>query len=356
LEIDPLGNLFFHRPGQNPASPAVLMGSHLDSQLTGGRFDGAYGVLAGLEVIRTLNDLDIVTKRPLQLVNWTNEEGVRFSPAMLGSGGFAGVYTDEYALARKDSSGESLAMALERSGYAGPARTTGRPGLHAAFELHIEQGPRLEAEGLTIGVVTGTQGIRWYDAEFRGESAHSGTTPLAKRRDAALGLAQAILAVREIGLQEGETGRATVGSARLFPNVRNAVTEKAVFTVEFRHPDQARLVAQGHKLKEHLAKIAKADQLGYSLKEILTLPPLTFDPGLLGVVRQACTRLRLPHCDILSGAGHDSCNVSRVAPTAMIFIPCRGGLSHNEAEDILPEWAEAGANVLLQAVLDQAQT
>jgi N-carbamoyl-L-amino-acid hydrolase len=354
VRVDAMGNIFARRAGRQEHLAPVLTGSHGDSQPAGGKFDGIYGVLAGLEVIRTLNDLQIVTERPIEVVNWTNEEGSRFAPAMIASGVYAGVFDLAYGLSRSDAEGVSIGQALEQIGYAGPEAVGGQA-LHAAFELHIEQGPILEAQGLTIGVVSGAQGQRWYEVELNGRSAHAGTTPMDHRLDALLGFARVVEAVNRLGLEQGAEGRATVGMAQIHPNSRNVVPGRVFFSVEFRHPDEAVLALQDQQLREAVAAIAGQIGLQHSVQQIFQYAPIAFDRDCVEVVRAASEALGYSHRPMISGAGHDACYLNRVAPTAMIFVPCIDGLSHNEAEHIHPHWSEAGANVLLHAMLAKAQ-
>ncbi|MFJ3485914.1 Zn-dependent hydrolase [Pseudomonas sp. NPDC090202] len=353
LRIDAMGNMFARRAGRNDSLAPVLTGSHGDSQPAGGKFDGIYGVLAGLEVVRTLNDHGIQTDRPIEVVNWTNEEGSRFAPAMIASGVYTGVFDLEYGLSRTDAKGITIGEALKNISYAGEEPMGGRD-IHAAFELHIEQGPILEAEDITIGVVTGAQGQRWYEIELTGRSAHAGTTPMNHRLDALLGLARVVEAVNALGVAQGDEGRATVGWVNVFPNSRNVVPGRVLFSVEFRHPDEAVLEILNGQLREKVAQIAEGIGLQHDLKQIFQYAPIAFDSDCIAHVEQATQALGYSHRRMISGAGHDACYLSRVAPTSMIFVPCVDGLSHNEAEHIHPHWAEAGANVLLRAMLSKA--
>ncbi|CAI2421344.1 Zn-dependent hydrolase [Serratia proteamaculans] len=351
VRVDRMGNMFLRREGTRPELAPVITGSHVDSQPNGGRFDGIYGVLAGLEVIRTLNDRQITTERALEVVNWTNEEGARFAPAMISSGVFAGVFDLAYGLSRSDAQGISLGEALQQIGYAGEHPVGGMP-IHAAFELHIEQGPILEAENIEIGVVTTAQGQRWYELEITGFSAHAGTTPMDRRRDALLGFATLVMAVNTIGKNFMPDARATVGMAQITPNSRNVVPGKVFFSVEFRHPQEAVLEQMEQQLLAAVAEVG-TQGLSASAERIFQYQPIRFDQGCIDSVRQAALALGYSHRDMVSGAGHDACYLSRVAPTAMIFIPCVEGISHNELENISPAWATAGANVLLNALLAQ---
>nr|WP_222935881.1 Zn-dependent hydrolase [Pseudomonas proteolytica] len=350
IRVDAMGNIFARRAGRLDQLAPVLTGSHGDSQPAGGKFDGIYGVLAGLEVLRTLNDLGIETDRPIEVVNWTNEEGSRFAPAMISSGVYAGVFDLEYGLSREDKAGVTIGQALQQIGYAGP-HPVGGQAVHAAYELHIEQGPILEAQDLTIGVVTGAQGQRWYEVELSGRSAHAGTTPMDHRLDALLGFARVVEAVNQIGLAQGAEGRATVGMANIFPNSRNVVPGRVFFSVEFRHPDETVLGVQDQQLHEAVARIAEGIGLQASVKQIFQYAPIAFDKDCVDVVQTAAQVLGYSHRRMISGAGHDACYLNQVAPTAMIFVPCVDGLSHNEAEEIHPHWSTAGADVLLQAIL-----
>ncbi|MBJ9755172.1 Zn-dependent hydrolase [Burkholderia cepacia] len=354
VRVDRMGNVFARRPGRNPDAAPVMTGSHADSQPTGGRYDGIYGVLGGLEVVRALNDAGVETERPIDVVIWTNEEGSRFAPAMVSAGVFSGVYTLEYGLSRTDGAGRTIGEELARIGYAGAEPVGGYP-VHAAYELHIEQGPILERAGKTIGVVTGGQGQRWYEVTLTGVDAHAGTTPMEVRRDALVGAARMISFIEVLGRRYAPDARATVGMIEARPNSRNTVPGGCFFTVEFRHPDDAVLDELDAALRAELARVADETGLGAQIEQIFTYAPIPFAPRCIDAVRDAARALGLPHMDIVSGAGHDACYVARVAPTGMIFVPCVDGLSHNEAEAITPEWAAAGADVLLRAVLRSAQ-
>jgi N-carbamoyl-L-amino-acid hydrolase len=353
VKVDAMGNIFARRAGRDDSLAPVVTGSHGDSQPAGGKFDGIYGVLAGLEVVRTLNDLDIQTDRSIEVINWTNEEGSRFAPAMIASGVYAGVFDLEYGLSRTDADGVTIGQALQTIGYAGSEPMGGRD-IHAAFELHIEQGPILEAEDLTIGVVTGAQGQRWYEVELTGRSAHAGTTPMNHRLDALLGMARVAEAVNALGLAQGDEGRATIGMVKVFPNSRNVVPGRVFFSVEFRHPREQALVELDLSFRDDVQRIADEIGLQSQVEQIFQYSPIRFDDRCIASVRKATEQLGYSHKDMVSGAGHDACYLTRVAPTSMIFVPCVDGLSHNEAEHIHPEWAEAGTNVLLLAMLDKS--
>jgi len=354
VTVDRMGSMFGHRPGRDPDRPPVVLGSHLDSQPTGGKFDGALGVLAALEVIRTLNDRGVATEAPLEIVNWTNEEGVRFPPAMIASGVFAGVFDLEYGLSRTDHAGHTIGGELQRIGYAGPQKVGHRP-LGALFELHIEQGPILEAEDRRIGVVTGGQGTRWYDCEVIGAESHAGPTPMEARRDALRATAELLGEIYAIAQAHAPDGRATVGELRAFPGSRNTVPGRVAFTVDMRHPDGGVMDAMDHALREAFERArGRAPALEFHLHEIWYAPPVAFDAACIAAVRDATLALGLSAREIVSGAGHDAVYMARVVPTAMIFVPCKDGISHNEAEYASPEACADGANVLLHAVLARA--
>jgi beta-ureidopropionase / N-carbamoyl-L-amino-acid hydrolase len=354
VRIDRIGNIFARRPGRNPNLPPVMTGSHLDTQPTGGKFDGAYGVMAALEVVRTLNDLGIDSEAPIEIAAWTNEEGARFSPAMVGSGVFAGVFDLGYGLGRPDNAtGATLGAELERIGFAG-SEAVGACAVAAYFEAHIEQGPILEAAGKPIGVVTGAQGQRWYEVTVSGQEAHAGPTPMNRRRDALVGAARMIEAVNRIGHAHAPDACATVGFVQVSPNSRNTIPGRVFFTVDFRHPEDAVLTRMDHELRQACDESAAAIGLEVEVKEFWYFPPTPFHRDLVAAVRAAAGEQGYPHQDIISGAGHDAVYLARVAPTAMVFVPCIGGISHNEIEDAKPADLTAGCNVLLQVVLEQA--
>ncbi|SAK58498.1 allantoate amidohydrolase [Caballeronia hypogeia] len=354
VSVDQMGNVFMRRAGRNLEALPVVTGSHADSQPTGGRFDGIYGVLGGLEVIRSLNDRGIETEHPIEVVIWTNEEGSRFAPAMVASGVFAGVFSLDYGLSRKDVDGKTIGEELQRIGYAGDVPCGGRK-LHAAFELHIEQGPILEAEDKTIGVVTDAQGQRWYEITLTGQEAHAGPTPMPRRKDALLGASRVVDLVNRIGLDHAPLACATVGMMQVHPNSRNVIPGRVFFTVDFRHPDDAVLARMDAALREGVARIAGEIGLQTELEQIFYYEPVKFDAACVASVRAAAQRFGYSHRDMVSGAGHDACYLAQVAPTSMVFVPCVDGISHNEIEDATQEWIEAGANVLLHAMLERAQ-
>jgi len=353
ITVDRMGNIFARRPGRDDSLAPVMVGSHLDTQPTGGRFDGVYGVLSGLELVRTLNDLGIETERPIEVAVWTNEEGSRFAPAMVASGVFAGEFDLDYGLSRTDPDGKTMGEELERIGYAGEAPVGGRD-VHAFFEAHIEQGPILEAEDKTIGVVTVAQGQRWYEIVLTGVESHAGPTPMDRRKDALLGAARIIELVNRTGLEHAPHACATVGMMDVYPNSRNVIPGRVFLTVDFRHPEDDILTQMDARLRKGVEKIAGDIGLDVELEQIFYYAPVHFDEACVKSVRAAAESCGYSHRDMVSGAGHDACYLAGVAPTSMVFIPCIDGISHNEAEDIKPQWATAGANVLLRAVLDKA--
>lgn len=354
MRVDAMGDMFARRAGADETLAPVVIGSHLDTQPTGGRFDGALGVIGALEAVRSLNDLKVRTRRPIEVVNWTNEEGSRFAPAMVSSAVHAGLMSLDEAYGRQDAEGRALGDELKRIGYAGAAPVGGRP-FHALFELHIEQGPILEAEGVDIGVVTHGQGMKWYELTFVGFEAHAGSTPMARRRDALAAAARTIESVRAIALAEAPLGVGTTGVIAIEPGSRNVIPGRAFMTCEFRHPTGDALARMDAALRARIAEIAAQEKVSVEIAQVFDCPPTAFDAGCVAAVRRAADSLGLTHRDIVSGAGHDACNIARVAPTAMIFCPCVDGVSHNEAEDIKPKWAEDGANVLMRAALEAAE-
>ncbi|MCC6864419.1 MAG: Zn-dependent hydrolase [Rhodobacteraceae bacterium] len=354
MGVDSMGNMFFTREGTDSAALPVYMGSHLDTQPTGGKYDGVLGVLGALEVVRSMNELGIRTKHPIVVTNWTNEEGARFSPAMLASGVFVGIHTEDYAKSRTDLNGKRFGDELERIGWVGDEKVGARK-MHAMLELHIEQGPILEAEGKTIGVVTHGQGLWWLEITLTGKDAHTGSTPMNMRVNAGLGMARITERVHQIAMSHLPNAVGAVGQVKVFPNSRNVIPGKVVFTVDIRSPNQAKLDAMKAEVMRAAHAVAVELGLGCTLEEVGHFDPVTFDPSLVKVVRGAAERLGYSHMDIVSGAGHDACWINRVAPTVMIMCPCVDGLSHNEAEEISPEWAAAGADVLLHSVLEVAE-
>ena len=353
IRIDKVGNIFAHRAGRNGNLPPVITGSHLDSQPTGGKFDGAYGVLAGLEILRTLNDFDYQTERPLEVAVWTNEEGSRFAPGMIASGAFAGVFDLDFALSLKDPEGKSFGDELERIGYAGNSEVTGHD-VHAYIEVHIEQGPILEAEDKTIGIVTDAQGQRWYEVVLEGVESHAGPTPMDSRHDALLGAGRVVDLVNRVGLDQAPLACATVGMLEVYPNSRNVIPGRVFLTVDLRHPDDEVLAQMDRKMRHGAAAIAENIGLACEIEQISYCRPVRFEDSCIKAVRNAAEKCGYSTRDMVSGAGHDACHLAAVAPTSMIFIPCIDGISHNEIEDAKPEWITAGANILLHALLEKA--
>lgn len=354
MGVDTMGNMFATREGEDPDALPVYMGSHLDTQPTGGKYDGVLGVLAGLEVIRTLNDNAIKTKHPIVVTNWTNEEGTRFAPAMLASGVFAGKHTQDWAYERIDSDGKSFGEELKRIGWVGSEEVGARK-MHAMFELHIEQGPILEAEKTDIGVVTHGQGLRWIECTVTGKESHTGSTPMPMRKNAGRGLAKITELVHEIAMKHQPNSVGAIGHIDVYPNSRNIIPGKVVFTIDFRSHLQE--VIDAMLAEFHTRAPVLCEEIGVSLEtEVVgSFDPPAFDEVLVNRVREAAERLGYSHLDIVSGAGHDACWINDVAPTAMIMCPCVDGLSHNEAEEISKDWAAAGTDVLLHAVLETAE-
>ncbi len=351
--VDRMGNIFARREGRDPSLPPIVTGSHLDTQPHGGKFDGVYGVLAGLEVVRTLNDHGFETDAPIEVAVWTNEEGSRFAPSMVASGVFAGVYTEDYGHSRQDADGKTLGGELQRIGYLGDMPCGGRK-LGAFFEVHIEQGPILEAEKRTIGVVTGAQGLRWFDVTVTGQDAHAGTTPMNRRRDALLGAARMVERVNAIARAQAPHGVGTVGVIAAEPASRNTIPGAASFTVDLRHPQDAALAGMAASLNAAAEAIGADLGLDIKIVEISHSKPVQFDKDCVAAVRGAAKACGFDALEMVSGAGHDACHVNRVAPTGMIFVPCADGISHNEIENATPDDLEAGCNVLLRAMLSRA--
>ncbi len=357
IRIDEIGNIFARRAGTDPAALPVATGSHIDTQPTGGKFDGNYGVLAGLEVIRTLNDAGIVTRAPLELCIWTNEEGSRFVPVMMGSGVYAGAFSLEHALAARDRDGVSVAQALAAIDFAGaaPAAVAGGAQRFAAyFEAHIEQGPVLEAAGCTIGVVSGALGQRWYDLTVQGQEAHAGPTPMPLRRDALFAAAQLMQQVVAIAHAQAPDGRGTVGYVDVFPNSRNVIPGRVRFSVDFRHLHDEGLAAMEAAVRATAAQVQSAARVQIDVQQVVYFPPTAFDAGLQASIRASASARGYAQMALPSGAGHDAIYVARTAPAAMIFVPCKDGISHNEIEEAKASDLAAGANVLLDALLAQA--
>lgn len=352
VSVDRMGNIFARRPGRRNDLPPVVTGSHLDTQPTGGKFDGVFGVLAGLEVVRTLNDVGYETEAPIEVTVWTNEEGSRFAPAMIASGVFAGVFSEEYGHSRADLDGRTIGDELKRIGYFGEQKVGGRP-FRAFFEAHIEQGPVLEAERNTIGVVQGIQAIRWFEVTVTGRESHAGTTPMNRRMDAMLGAARIIDRVNRIAL-DYPPGVSTVGLVKVSPNSRNTIPGTVFFSVDLRHPQDETLSKMKGALEATVAETCAALGLEAECREIWWSPAVHYHPDCIAAVRKAAEALGYSHRDIVSGAGHDAGYINRVAPVGMIFVPCADGISHNEIESATPEDLAAGCNVLLHAMLAHA--
>jgi N-carbamoyl-L-amino-acid hydrolase len=353
ITVDKIGNVFMRREGANPALPPIVTGSHIDTQPTGGKFDGNYGVLAGLEVVRTLNDLKIRTEAPIEVAFWTNEEGSRFVPVMMGSGVFCGAFSLETAYAARDVDGKSVGDELQRIGYRGE-QTPGEHPIGAYFETHIEQGPVLEDEDKVIGVVPAVMGLSWYDCTVEGMEAHAGPTPMHLRRDA-LQVATAIMQETvAIANRYPPYGRGTVGMVQVFPNSRNVIPGRVKFSIDLRNVNDDLLNTMHEEMTAFVARTSQDTGLKITLERVSYYPPCPFHPDCVGAVRKAADRLGYSTMDVVSGAGHDAIYVARMAPAGMIFVPCKDGISHNEIEDAQPDHLEAGCNVLLHAMLDRA--
>ncbi|MBT4829123.1 MAG: Zn-dependent hydrolase [Marinovum sp.] len=354
MGLDQMGNMFAHRAGTDADALPVYVGSHLDTQPTGGKYDGVLGVLSGLEIIRTLNDLNIQTKHPIVVTNFTNEEGTRYAPALLSSGVFVGIHTQEWAYEREDANGLKFGAELERIGWRGDEEVGARK-MHAFFELHIEQGPILEAEAMEVGVVTHGQGLSWTQVTITGRESHTGSTPMPMRKNAGLGMARVLELVDEIAWSHKPHAVGAAGHIDVYPNSRNVIPGKVVFTIDFRSPELAIIEDMNARLRQGAQKICDEMGLEVTFEKVGGFDPVEFDAGCVSAVRNAAERLGYSHRDLISGAGHDACLINRVAPTAMVMCPCVDGLSHNEAEEISKDWAVAGTDVLLHAVLETAE-
>ena len=353
MGLDKMGNMFARHEGTDPSLPPVMVGSHLDTQPTGGKYDGVLGVLAGLEIIRTLKETGIKTKHPIEVVNWTNEEGTRFSPPMMASGVFTGMHTLEWAYAREDAEGKSVGEELARIGWIGDEEVGARE-MAAFFELHIEQGPILDDEGIEVGVVTHGQGLNWLQVTLTGRESHTGSTPMPKRRNAGLGMARITQLVDEIAWSHAPNAVGAVGHCDVHPNSRNIIPGKVVFTIDFRAPEQEIIDDMESRMREGAEKICEDLGLTMEIEQAGKFDPVKFDDDCVAAVRNAAVRLGYSHRDLVSGAGHDACWINRVAPTAMVMCPCVDGLSHNEAEEITKDWAKASTDVLFHAVVETA--
>ncbi|MFV0238050.1 MAG: M20 family metallo-hydrolase [Flavobacteriales bacterium] len=355
IRIDSMGNIFARREGKNPNSKSILIGSHLDSQPTGGKYDGVYGVLVGLEIIETLNDHDILTEAPIEIVSWTNEEGARFSPAMIGSGVFSGNFSLEYAYSRTDRDGKKLEHELEKIGYKGTDIINPND-FKAAFEIHIEQGPILEAENKSVGVVSGVQGIRWYDLTLYGKETHAGPTPMSYREDPFKYAHSIISGLYALVEEFGPDGKMTIGYIDAFPGVRNTVPGSVTISLDLRHPKEESLSKMDEKFRAFIALQSSREKFNTEINPIWHSPSVKFSEQHVEIIKKAVNKLGVTSMDLVSGAGHDSVYISNVIPTAMVFIPCKDGLSHNELESIKKEDAVNGANVLLHTILELSKS
>lgn len=354
VRVDAIGNIFIRREGLKDL-PVVMTGSHGDSQPKGGRYDGIYGVLAGLEVLLTLNDYNIQTNHPIELVMWTNEEGSRFAPAMMGSAVFTGKLDLEQAYAIKDQEGITVKQALEDIGYLGNTKIANHS-IKAIIEAHIEQGPILEQQNQTIGIVKGAFAQRWYEVTLTGLAAHAGTTPVNMRQDAVVGLSESVTALNRLALHpDSKDIRLTVGMITVSPNSRNVVADHCFFTIDLRHYDSELLANFETLIYAQLSEIAEKLNLKLDIKKVLSMPAIHFEPNCIASVRKAAIKNNYSAIEMVSGAGHDACHLSSIAPTSMIFIPCIKGISHNEAESITTSWCKAGADVLLDTLLELSQ-
>jgi N-carbamoyl-L-amino-acid hydrolase len=347
VSVDGVGNIFARRPGRNNALAPVMTGSHIDTQPTGGKFDGCFGVLAGVEVLRTLNDLGVQTEAPLEVVVWTNEEGSRFAPCMMGSGVFAEKFTLAETLAKRDAEGVTVGEALNAIGYAGTRAVTGHA-VGAYFEAHIEQGPILEDQRKTIGVVLGALGQKWFDLNLKGVEAHAGPTPMHLRKDALVGAAAVVAAVNRVALDHQPHACGTVGCLQAYPGSRNVIPGEVRMTLDFRHLEPARLDSMIAEVRAVIDATCAKHGLSFTLTPTADFPPLYFDQGCVAAVRSAAAGLGLAHMDIVSGAGHDAIFLAELGPAGMIFVPCEGGISHNEIENAAPADLAAGCAVLLR--------
>ena len=353
VTIDQIGNGFMRRAGRNNSLPPIMTGSHIDTQPTGGKFDGNYGVLAGIEVVRTLNDHGIETEAPIEVAFWTNEEGSRFVPVMMGSGVFAKAFTLEHAYAATDTEGKTVKGELERIGYIGDQIPGDHP-IGAYFETHIEQGPVLEDNDKTIGVVTGVLGIRWYDCTVTGMEAHAGPTPMALRKDALQVAAQLMQEVVACAHRHPPHGRGTVGMVQVHPNSRNVIPGQVKFSIDLRNATDAQCEAMDQDIRAVASSLSAQSGLPIQIEMVSNYPAQEFHPDCVDAVGRAAAKLGYSNMPVVSGAGHDAVYMARLAPSGMIFIPCKVGISHNEIEDAKPEHITAGCNVLLHAMLERA--
>ena len=353
MKVDELGSMFFKREGTDKNALPVVIGSHLDTQPTGGKYDGVLGVLAGLEIVRTLNDLNIQTKHPILVVNWTNEEGSRFPPAMMASAGYAGIYDVKTLLSAKDAEGNIFENELDKIGWKG-SEPVGAQKFHCYYELHIEQGPILETEGIDIGIVTHGQGLKWLEFRLNGKEQHTGTTPMNVRKDTSIAMSEIILAVNNIANQNQPNALGSVGHIEVSPNSRNVIAGETLFTVDIRSPDINKLNKMEKELEIVANEICRNYNIEINIEQIGGFDPVEFNKECLDHLRTNAKKFGYSYKDIVSGAGHDACWINTVAPSAMIMCPCVDGLSHNEAEEIKPEWAYSSTNVLLHSAIASA--
>ncbi|MEX1080763.1 MAG: Zn-dependent hydrolase [Halofilum sp. (in: g-proteobacteria)] len=354
VTVDGAGNMFARRPGRDQSRAPVAIGSHLDSQPTGGRYDGAYGVLAGLEILRTLNDRCIESDAPVEVINWTDEEGARFPPVMLGSGTFAGVYSIEYARSREDAAGETFGAALDAIGYAGSAPMTAGHPIGTFLEAHIEQGPLLEREARQVGVVTDAQAITWLDIEVRGTEGHAGTTPMESRKDALVAAAGIVRAAHAIAAAHRPTARVTVGDLHVYPGARNTIPGRVTLALDTRDPDLDQLDAIEQQLRAAAEREEAEHGVAIRVDRISRTAPVRFDRDIIEAMHGAANAAGIAQMDMISGAGHDACHIAGIAPTGLLFVPCKDGISHNEAESAAPDDLAAGCEVLYRVALQRA--
>ena len=353
MTVDQLGSMFFKRNGEDNDLLPVVIGSHLDTQPTGGKYDGVLGVLAGVEIVRTLNDLDLKTKRPIMIVNWTNEEGCRFAPALMASSGYSGLHDVDKILTTKDAEGLVFEDELKKIGWQGNQKV-GDQKMHCYFELHIEQGPILENENIDIGVVTHGQGLKWLEVILTGVEQHTGTTPMNARKDAGLAMSKIIQEVNNIALNNLPDVVGSVGHIEVFPNSRNVIPGKTIFTVDFRSHKNQKLEKMEQELNRILNEICKNSEINFTIDQIGGFDPITFDENCVKLIRESAIKLGYSYKNIISGAGHDACAVNSIIPSAMIMCPCVDGISHNESEEIKKEWASSSTNVLMHAAIEAA--
>lgn len=353
ITVDQIGNVFMRRAGTDPSRKPVVSGSHIDTQPTGGKFDGNYGVLAALEVVRTLNDHGVQTAAPIEVAFWTNEEGSRFVPVMMGSGVFCGAFSLEHAYAARDTEGKTVREELQRIGYLGEQVPGDHP-IGAYFETHIEQGPVLEDADKVIGVVPAVMGLSWYDCVVTGMEAHAGPTPMGLRKDALQIATRIMQEVVAIGNRYPPYGRGTVGMVQVFPNSRNVIPGEVKFSIDLRNVTAELLETMHQEILAFIRQTSEQSGLPISVERVSYYPPCPFHPDCVDAVRAATAMLGYSHMDVVSGAGHDAIYAARLAPAGMIFVPCKDGISHNEIEDAKSEHLAAGCNVLLHAMLQCA--